>query len=265
MQQGASDPNVMKGLNRGMLPRSFFLETLWNYEKMQNVGFVFCIFPALKRLYPDGKELGSAVERQLSLVNTNPVMGPLLVGITARLENDQASSDVIIYRKRAMAALAAYGDHVFWGHIKPLAAVCGIVLSLLFLGSMVGSAALLVIYNVPNLLVRGLGFSKGWSKGVQTFQLLKASRVDFLVSGLRIAVALALGVAAGLLIVGAVKSPDLVARNTLDVVVGASLPVVTVIGFVLLKRGISITTVIYILSLATVAVLMLIDFGIAVL
>lgn len=254
----------MLGLSRSIFLRSFFLETLWNYEKMQNVGFLFCIYPALKRLYPDGKEFGTVAARHLDLVNTNPVMGPLLVGITARLENDMASSDVIVYRKRAMAALAAYGDHVFWSHIKPLAAVCGVVLSLLFLGSMVGSAALLVIYDVPNFLVRGLGFSKGWSEGLHTFQLLKSSRVDFLVSGLRCAVALGLGVAMGILIVGAVKSPELVARDTLALVVGAFLPIFAAIGFTLLKRAFSITSVIYILSLAAVAVMMLIDFGIAV-
>lgn len=40
------EPCVMRGVNRRAFGRSFFLETLWDYEKKQHLGFSFCIYPA---------------------------------------------------------------------------------------------------------------------------------------------------------------------------------------------------------------------------
>ena len=262
MQQKGLVDSALRGLSGRVLWRSFFLETLWNYEKMQNVGFVFCIYPALKRLYPNGKELIPAVSRHLERVNTNPVMGPLLAGITARLEKDAASPEVIVYRKRAMAALAGYGDHVFWSCLKPLAAVCGVVLTLTFLGAMGGGAAVLVIYNVPNFVVRSRGLMTGWTEGLQAFQLLRSSRLSRVVSSLRSAIAFALGLAMGILIIGAMKSPELVTGKTSEVVIGVSLVILTLVGVVLLRKYVSLMPIIYVLGLCAVVMFLLLNTGI---
>ncbi len=262
MQGKGPSPSEMKGLNRRVLPRSFFLETLWNYEKMQSVGFLFCLYPALKRLYPEREEFGHAVSRQLNTVNTNPAMGPLLVGITARLEHDLEPSEVIVYRKRAMAALATLGDHVFWSHMKPLAAVCGMVLSLIFLGTMIGSAAALVVYNVPNLLARYLGFSKGWNEGLDFFRDLKSVRIDSLLSRIREMIAAGLGIAAGLLIVHATKSPELMTPHVSASALGISLVFIAGIGAVLLRKNLSMTVVIYVLGMGAVVTFVMMDSGI---
>ncbi len=31
--------------------RSFFVQALWNYERMQNIGFAFAVEPFLRRAY----------------------------------------------------------------------------------------------------------------------------------------------------------------------------------------------------------------------
>ncbi len=49
MQDSGPDPCAMKGANCRVFGRSFFLETLWNYEKMQNLGLSFCVYPAGSR------------------------------------------------------------------------------------------------------------------------------------------------------------------------------------------------------------------------
>ncbi|MDQ7781604.1 MAG: PTS system mannose/fructose/sorbose family transporter subunit IID [Desulfomonilaceae bacterium] len=248
-------------MTRRVVPRSFFLETLWNYERMQSVGFVFCLYPALKRLYPEREDLRSAVSRQLNTVNTNPAMGPLLAGITARLEHERASSEVLVYRKRAMAALAALGDHVFWGRLKPLAAVCGVVFSLIFLGSMIGSAAALIVYNVPNILARSLGFSKGWTEGLDVFHRLDLARMNVLLLWLRKTIAAGLGIAAGMLVVHATQSPELLGPHASKPVIGFSLLLLTGIGTVLLRRNLPMTVVMYVVGLAAVVVFVLMDTG----
>ncbi len=99
---------------------------------MQNIGFVFCIYPVLEMLYSDDLERKRAVVRNLQSVNTHPSLGPLLVGLTSRFERDFEPATAITYRKLVMVALAARGDHFFWGHLKPLASICG-VLTTLFL------------------------------------------------------------------------------------------------------------------------------------
>ncbi|MEW6042584.1 MAG: PTS system mannose/fructose/sorbose family transporter subunit IID, partial [Elusimicrobiota bacterium] len=40
----------------GMFFRSFLLQSVWNFERMQNVGFLFTVLPSLKKIYPDKKE-----------------------------------------------------------------------------------------------------------------------------------------------------------------------------------------------------------------
>lgn len=261
MQQNGLVDSAVKGLSRQVFLRSFFLETLWNYEKMQNVGFVFCLYPALKRLYPDEGELTPVVSRHLERVNTNPAMGPLLAGITTRLESDVASPKIIVYRRRAMAALAGYGDHVFWGNLKPLAAVCGVVLTLSFLGALAGGCAVLFIYNAPNLLARSRGFSVGWKEGLQVFRLLQSSRLATYVTALRGAMAAGLGFAMGILIAVAMKSPELLSPNTTAMAIGIALVLFTVAGVALIRKNLSVVAVIYMLGLAAVAMFLLVDTG----
>lgn len=229
---------------------------------MQSVGFLFCVYPALKRLYPEREELRSVVSRQLKTVNTNPAIGPLLAGITARLEQDLEPAEVILYRKRAMEALAAFGDHVFWSHVKPLAAVCGVVLSLVFLGTMIGSSAALVVYNVPNFLARSLGFSKGWAEGLDFFRFLKTVRTDAALSRIRATTAMGLGIAAGILVVRAMKSPELVSPHVSDHAIGISLLVLAGIGAILLKKNLPMIVVVYVLGLTAVAAHVMMNTGI---
>jgi PTS system mannose-specific IID component len=111
MQDSGPEPRVMKGVNRRAFVRSFFLETLWNYEKMQNMGFSFCIYPALERLYSDQNDRNGAVSRHLEAVNTHPSMAPLLAGLTARLEHDLEPATVIPIASESCRC--TYGDRIF--------------------------------------------------------------------------------------------------------------------------------------------------------
>ena len=45
--------------------RSIPMEHSWNYERMDNVGYAWVLYPVLKKLYPDEKDLAKAM---LSLI-----------------------------------------------------------------------------------------------------------------------------------------------------------------------------------------------------
>jgi mannose/fructose/N-acetylgalactosamine-specific phosphotransferase system component IID len=256
---GHSASSIMKGVNARVFLRSFFLETLWNYEKMQNIGFVFCILPALSRLFPDVSQRDAAVRRSLEPLNTHPSMGPLLAGLTARLEHDLDAATVLTYRKRLMSTLAAHGDHIFWGHIKPLAAIFGVILTLFFYGSVAGSLALLIIYNVPNLFARSRGFHKGWKDWLKVLQILHSQAVERALVVAKLVLAASLGIGAGLVFLSALKVGQLGAgelgpwiHGTLLIIGGGS-------GFLLLKRQVPLAVVVYVIPMALLLAFILLE------
>ncbi len=242
-----------------ILWRSFFLETLWNFEKMQNVGFSFCIYPTLEKLYPEAQERKQAVERHLDAVNTHPAMGPLLAGLTARLEHDLQPSRIIPYRKRVMSALAAHGDRIFWGRVRPLAAVVGVALGLCFPDSMAGSVALLTIYNLPHLCVRTRGFGKGWREGLDVLRMFNSTRVELAARMMRRTIALVLGLVTGALVAFAGHTRAGTSWHQIGADVALSLVIFGVCAFVLMRKDVSLSVLIYPSTLAAMVLFVLLN------
>jgi mannose/fructose/N-acetylgalactosamine-specific phosphotransferase system component IID len=259
MRDKVSDSISMRGVNRRVFERSFLLEVLWNYEKKQNIGFVFCFLPALERLYPDEEERREAIRRHLEPVNTHPSMGPLLAGLTARLEHDLEPSTIIPYRKRVMATLAAYGDRFFWSHLKPLAAVCGTLFGFLFFGSVVGIVILLATYNLPQFFLRGRGFLMGWKEGLQVLQILKSPGIAAIVASARDVIAVALGLLTGLILYLGMKVP--VPEVSVNLVAGGGLFVAALAAVALFRLRMPPAAVIYLIALGVFSTFVFLQTG----
>ncbi|MFZ5865558.1 MAG: PTS system mannose/fructose/sorbose family transporter subunit IID [Thermodesulfobacteriota bacterium] len=258
MREDNPDLGQMKGVGRRVFVRSFFLETLWNYDKMQDMGFVFCIYPALARLYTDPEQLRAALRRHQALINTHPAMGPLLVGMVARLEKDADAIRVQTGRKRIMATLAAWGDRVFWGTVKPLAAVWGTLLSLYFFGSIAGTVTALAIYNVPQMLARGFGFAEGWGRGLDVLTDLRSIGLTKAVGFMRGILSLAAGMVAGAAILAALAaSGTMIPAPWAGVAVGLLL-VLVMAAYWLLHRKVALSWVIYSTSICGIGVFLII-------
>ena len=129
-----------KSLRTRLFLRSFLVQGAWNYERMQNVGFAYSLLPVLKAAHTDKKELARAVSRHLELFNTQPFMSSLILGMAARAEELIAAApperkaeleEQLRETKSAMStAVAAIGDRLFWGLLRPLS----LILSLVILG-----------------------------------------------------------------------------------------------------------------------------------
>lgn len=195
---GKSFSSSKSGLGRTVFLRSFFLETLWNYPRMQNIGFTHCIYPALKAFIKKEEKFEEALKRQLESANTHPTMGPMLAGIVTRLETDHKVSNLSLYRRRIMTTLAAQGDHIFWGNIKPLAAAFGVLGLLCFPNSFVGPVLTFLVYNVPNIYIRAFGFDWGYNEGVSALERFKIQKTDKTLVYVRSALSLCLGIITGL-------------------------------------------------------------------
>ena len=111
-----------------MFLRSFFIQAGWNYERFQNLGFAFCLEPALRRIYPDPARFKAALLRHLAIFNTQPYMASFVLGNIARMEQEASASpspEAALKNmpgvKQALASsFASIGDRIFWGRLKPM-------------------------------------------------------------------------------------------------------------------------------------------------
>ncbi|WP_143875326.1 PTS system mannose/fructose/sorbose family transporter subunit IID, partial [Oenococcus oeni] len=71
--------------------RSTFIQGSWNYERMQNGGWVYALIPALNKLYKTKEDRAAAYKRHLVFFNTHPYLASPIIGVTLALEEDRAN------------------------------------------------------------------------------------------------------------------------------------------------------------------------------
>lgn len=94
----------------------FFLEPSWNYERMQALGYLFSILPALKEIYKDPEELKRAALFHLEFFNTNPFLAPIIVGMDIAYEEQNPGDFEFVrgLKTGLMGAFAGLGDSVIY-------------------------------------------------------------------------------------------------------------------------------------------------------
>lgn len=173
----------MAGITHLTLFKSFFrlflLQASWNFERMQNVGVLFVVEPALRSLYRD-TELQEAYQRHLSYFNTHPYMAAPVLGATIALEEKRVSGkdgvfSVDDFKRMAMAPYAAIGDAFFWGGLRPLVAC----LALFFATkeSLWAPVVFLALFNIPHLWTRVFGFVRGYKMGISIVEVIQRYRL----------------------------------------------------------------------------------------
>jgi PTS system mannose-specific IID component len=136
--------------------RATFLLTLWNDRTLQGPGFAWTI--ESKRCTA-GRAAGYAAG-----FNTTPAMAPCVIGAVARMEDDgEPPENISMVKDSGSTSLAAVGDQLFWGSLRPSAALAGLVA--LQLGPIVSAALLLLAQGLPQLAFRILGLARGLKLG----------------------------------------------------------------------------------------------------
>ncbi|MDN6968327.1 PTS mannose/fructose/sorbose transporter family subunit IID [Oenococcus sp. UCMA 17063] len=132
--------------------RSTFIQGSWNYERMQNGGWVYALIPALNKLYKTKEDRAAAYKRHLVFFNTHPYLASPIIGVTLALEEDRANGaaidDVAIQGVKVgmMGPLAGVGDPVFWYTVRPLLGALGATLALS--GNVLGPILFWVVWNI---------------------------------------------------------------------------------------------------------------------
>ncbi len=236
--------------------RSLFLQAVWNPEGMQNLGFAYALYPALKKLYPEPAQLEAAANRHLQFFNCHPYAAALIVGGAVQHEEriargQEPPEKVSAFKAALMGPLAALGDGFFWLSLQP---ACGAlaVLAGLFL-DLWAVLVYLLVYNAIHLVLRGWFFAAGYRRGDAVIRVLSSAKLPQKGDWLRRVAAVACGAVAGVVLSLWPAAQDLPAAGSGlgRAVAGA---VLFAAAYLLVGRGVSPYVVVYGAAAAGVAV-----------
>jgi mannose/fructose/N-acetylgalactosamine-specific phosphotransferase system component IID len=154
---------LARGIAAAMLLRSFFLQSVWNARGMQNVGFCFAMLPLLGPRGGDAEARRGFLTRHLGFFNTNPALASYAIGAAASAEIAGDPEGAVDTKRTLGGALGMAGDSLFWGSLRPLAALIGVVLAVG--GRSWAALALVLVYNAPHLYFRVRGIVSGAARG----------------------------------------------------------------------------------------------------
>lgn len=234
--------------------RSFALQGAFNYERMQNVGYMYAMLPVIKKLYRNKEDQAAAITRHLEIFNTTPAVVPTIMGISAAMEEENANNPAIdvqsinAVKASLMGPLAGIGDSIFWGTVRIIAA--GIGVSIAKDGNLFGPLLFLVLYNLPNILVRIFGLKLGYQVGVNSLdRIQKEGLMDKI---------MAVATIVGLCVVGGmvatmlnittplkwnISGAEIVVQDILDQILPKMLPLAFTFGIYKLLKKASITKI----------------------
>lgn len=180
----SKENNLTKKDFRQIFWRSFTLLGSFNYERMEGLGFLYAIRPALRKIYSDDDEAyKAAMHRHMEAFNMTVAPSPFVMGITVAMEEtakrdpnfDVTSINAI--KVALMGPLSGIGDTFFWGIFRILA--CAIGVSFAKEGNIIAPFVLLALFNIPNFLTRWYGLFIGYRNGSDILtNLEKSGKMD---------------------------------------------------------------------------------------
>ena len=162
-----------KDLNK-LAFRSVFLQSCFNYERMQGSGWALALSPFLKKIYKDDKKgLSKAMTDNMEFLNTNTTISGFLMGLILSLEETKQDRNLINSLKVALfGPLAGIGDAIFWFTLLPI--VAGLCASFAEQGSVLGPIIFFIVY-VGIFLSRILWTRLGYNLGTSAIDKIKSS------------------------------------------------------------------------------------------
>lgn len=237
--------------------RGIFLQLSWNYERMQALGYCYCILPILKKLYKDDPEgLKKAVTRNLEFFNTQPYMAMPIMGTTIAMEErlatkgDVQETAISSIKVSLMGPLAGIGDSMFWFTIFPICAGIGIGLSQG--GNIFGPIMFVLLFSIFNVGTRYLGVVKGYELGAGFIEKLSGGVMQRISEAATIIGLMVLGVMSATMIVIPLTftigqgTSAMTLQGIFDSVMPNLLPLLaTLLVYKLMKKGMSTTKVLF--------------------
>jgi len=154
--------------------RSLSIESSFNYSHMQNIGFAYSLIPLVRRLGGGRERTAGILQRHVRLFNTHPYMTGAIIGSVARIEAACPAEDcpeAVALKESVMSPYAAMADPFFWGALRPLSLIVGVIMAVK--GLVAAPIVSIVLYNAIHLWVRIKGFIEGYRHGRGAIDFIK--------------------------------------------------------------------------------------------
>ena len=231
--------------------KSFFIQSSWNFERMQALGFTYCISNALKNIYSDQVLLKKSLIRHLEFFNTNPYLAPTIAGVVLNWEEKHAISkdnsiDSSSLKARLMGPFGAIGDSLFWATFRPLIGILGFILA--FIEIKEAPILFLIIYNIPTFGIRFYGLFKGYQLGPSIIEEIKKINLNLFMARMKEISCFLLGLSLGIYAL----SPNFqIAKDSLPLNFILCLVLICIL-ILLLRKKLSPITLIYFIAVACI-------------
>ncbi|MEW6618157.1 MAG: PTS system mannose/fructose/sorbose family transporter subunit IID [bacterium] len=168
--------------------RSLFVQSIFNFERMQSVGFVYTIFPMIKKLYSQPRAQKEVILRHLEFINTHPYFITLISGLIISKEEELSKGkegltpgDISVLKSYMTSPLAGIGDSLLWATYRPLISLLGMMITSTLIwiqkSPIWGIIFFLIIYNILPLYLRFIGIKKGYCLKENLIE--KISKISF--------------------------------------------------------------------------------------
>lgn len=162
---------VEKSFYRKLFWRQNWLMFCTSYTKQQAVTYSWVLEPFLKQIYGENStEFYEAMLRHQTFFNTTPMMAPFIMGLNVSMERENRdvggafdTSSITAIKSSLMGPFAGLGDSVQQGALRILATA--IAIGFCKQGMWIGPLLFLLIYNIPNMLIRWYGAKFGYRLG----------------------------------------------------------------------------------------------------
>ncbi|WP_187229552.1 PTS system mannose/fructose/sorbose family transporter subunit IID [Escherichia marmotae] len=242
----ASSPITQRDVQIVWLKWHAFSETSLNFERLQALAFCNAMTGVLAKLYPDEKDLAKALQRHLTMFNTQANWGSVIAGISIALEEKaaqepeeqrEATTQLVTGLKTGlMGPVSGIGDTLDFGTLRPI--VIGVCIPFVIQGYVIAALLPLIYQVVYMFFASRFALNIGYKKGKESIlEILHSGSIHRIIEGAGMF---------GLLMMGAlsatyvkIKTPlhittgggnTIVLQDMLDKIVPNMLPLIAVLG-----------------------------------
>jgi D-glucosaminate-specific PTS system IID component len=185
-------------LTKGDITKSWirwfaYSEVSNSYERLQALAFCGAMSGILEKLYKNKEDLALALQRHLTMYNTQCNWGSVINGISIALEEKAAShteeddeevnEEVITGIKTGlMGPIAGIGDTIDYGTLRPI--LMGIFIPFALAGSAIAALLPLIIQTVFTAVMGYTLYHKGYTVGKKSIiDILQSGKIQQVITG----------------------------------------------------------------------------------
>jgi PTS system mannose-specific IID component len=244
-----------KDLNQ-LFRRSNAVQSAFNFERMQGLGFCWGMIPIINKLYKNEEDRIAAYKRHMDYFNSHPWDAGIIYGIVANMEERKANGEdisgenIVAVKGALMGPLAGIGDSFFWGTLRPI--VAGVCAGLALSGVSIAPLLFLIVMNAVHFGVQYWGVMNGYKFADDFMDKLSSTHFQ---NWMEAAVILGLFVVGGLTatwlgittpLTYTVGEASVSLQSTLDAILPKMLPLLATLAvYAVLRKGKSSTWVMF--------------------